>query len=194
MTARLYSFFGGTDGPWRIESQITVAGDPIAAASRLRISPTIAPTVAATAAAPERLGSLWELRGAVSNERYVVRAEKTELVARQAGLGRADARRAALSPIRKTAAWWALTQDERRRLFEEQSRHIGIGIGYLPAIARRLHHCRDLGDAEPFDFLTWFEYAADDEPAFERLLDELRATVEWSFVDREVDIRLARVD
>src|SRR2546428_7160638 len=31
---------------------------------------------------------------------------------------------------------------------------------YLPAIARRLYHCRDLG--EPFDFLTWFEYAPAD--------------------------------
>ena len=26
----------------------------------------------------------------------------------------------------------------------------------LPAIARRLHHCRDLGESEPFDFLTLF--------------------------------------
>jgi hypothetical protein len=26
-------------------------------------------------------------------------------------------------------------------------------------VARRLHHCRDLGESEPFDFLTWFEYS-----------------------------------
>ncbi len=32
---------------------------------------------------------------------------------------------------------------------------------YLLAVARRLYHCRDLG--EPFDFLTWFEYAPQDE-------------------------------
>src|SRR5436853_562536 len=83
--------------------------------------------------------------------------------------------RAALIPIRKTLAWWALTQDERRDIFEAQSRHIGIGLEYLPAIARRLHHCRDLGPEEPFDFLTWFEYAPADAAAFEELVQALRA-------------------
>jgi len=48
-----------------------------------------------------------------------------------------------------------LTQDERREIFEERSRHIATGLEYLPAVARRLHHSRDLGG--PFDFLTWFE-------------------------------------
>lgn len=33
------------------------------------------------------------------------------------------------------AAWWALAQDERRAIFGEQSRHIGIGLKYLPAVA-----------------------------------------------------------
>src|SRR4051812_31125880 len=73
--------------------------------------------------------------------------------------------RAVLIPIRKNAEWWALTQDERRAIFERRSRHIGIGTRYLPAIARRLHHCRDLSHQEPFDFLTWFEFAPSDEPA-----------------------------
>jgi chlorite dismutase len=98
-------------------------------------------------------------------------------------------------PIRKTAEWWALPQDERRRIFESQSRHIAIGLEYLPAIARRLHHCRDLGPDEPFDFLTWFEYApadAADAAAFEALVEALRSSPEWAYVDREVDIRLTR--
>ncbi len=85
---------------------------------------------------------------------------------------------------------WGLSQDERRKIFEEQSRHIHIGLQYLPAVARRLHHCRDLGENEPFDFLTWFEYSPSDETAFNRLLAELRASVEWQYVDREIDIRL----
>jgi hypothetical protein len=38
---------------------------------------------------------------------------------------------------------------------------------YLPAVARRLHHSRELG--EPFDFLTWFEYAPEHADAFEEL-------------------------
>ena len=47
-----------------------------------------------------------------------------------------------------------------------------------------------LGENEPFDFLTWFEYSPSDETAFNRLLAELRASVEWQYVDREIDIRL----
>ena len=52
--------------------------------------------------------------------------------------------------------------------------------------------CRDLGENElqPFDFITLFDYAESDSAAFEDLVGELRATEEWKFVDREVDIRL----
>ena len=82
-----------------------------------------------------------------------------------------------------------MAQDERRVIFEEQSRHIGIGLDYLPAIARRLHHCRELGEA--FDFVTWFEYAPQHSNAFEELVRRLRETKEWAYVDREVDIRLS---
>ena len=100
------------------------------------------------------------------------------------------AKRAALIPITKSAEWWELAQDERREIFEERSRHTATGLRYLPAIARRLYHCRDLG--EPFDFLTWFEYAPSDADAFEELVGLLRATEEWRYVVREVDIRLSR--
>ncbi|MEI8154526.1 MAG: chlorite dismutase, partial [Hyphomicrobiales bacterium] len=61
-----------------------------------------------------------------------------------------------------------------------------------PAVARRLHHCRGLGG--PFDFLTWFEYAPEAESAFDAMLQRLRATEEWCYVEREVDVRLVRVD
>ena len=108
----------------------------------------------------------------------------------QEGLGRPRASRAALIPIRKSEAWWGLAQDQRRAIFEETSRHITIGLDYLPAIARRLYHCRELG--EPFDFLTWFEYAPEDSMAFETLVRRLRDTEEWRFVEREVDLRLNR--
>jgi hypothetical protein len=85
-----------------------------------------------------------------------------------------------------------LTPDERRRIFEESSRHVQTGLKYLPAIARRLHHCRELSEIELFDFLTWFEFAPEHAPAFEDLVAQLRETEEWTFVDREVDIRLER--
>lgn len=145
-----------------------------------------------TGAAPATSVAAWTLRGITSNERYVERTEREQLVASQPGLGRAGATRAVLIPIRKSPPWWQLTQDERHAIFEARSHHTAIGLQYLPAIARKLHHCRDLGEAEPFDFLTWFEFAPQDEPAFDALLAALRATPEWAYVEREVEIRLER--
>lgn len=132
----------------------------------------------------------WNLKGVTSYVRYVERAEKQQLVSRQAGLGRPEAMCAALIPIAKSQAWWDMTQDERREIFEGKSRHIAASLKYLPAIARQLYHCRDL--AEPFDFLTWFEFAPDDKPAFDDLLFGMRSAEEWRYVTREIDIRLTR--
>ncbi len=83
-----------------------------------------------------------------------------------------------------------LAQDQRRAFFEERSRHVGRSLAYLPRVARRLHHGRDL--REPFDFLTWFEFAPEHESAFDELVAVLRETEEWRYVMREVDIRLRR--
>jgi hypothetical protein len=189
MSNRLFSFsglgYGGEAGPgdWHVTAMHSIAGAPLPAVGRLTVAAGDAS--AATAAT-------WALRGMASNDRYVTRPEKSLLLASQEGLGRPQASCAALIPIRKTAAWWALTQDERRQVFEEQSHHTRIGLGYLPAIARKLHHCRDLSEHEPFDFLTWFEYAPEHEEAFDALLAALRASPEWAYLDREVDIRLVR--
>jgi hypothetical protein len=182
--ARLLDFIGGAQGTWRIDRIAAVTGDSLPPAARLQL-------VAAGSSA-ESVDAAWRLRGITSNERYVERPEKQHLLARQPALGRPGATCAALIPIRKNAAWWAMTQDERREVFEAQSRHIAIGLEHLPAVARRLHHCRDLESPQPFDFLTWFEYAPADAGAFEALVAALRASPEWAFVDREVDLRLSR--
>ena len=179
---RLVTFVAGDEGLWRIVRMDTPVGQPLAGASRMNV------------VAGEARGDAgrWVLRGVTSNERYVTRAEKHRLVATQEGLGRPASTCAALIPIRKNDAWWQLPQDERRRVFEEQSHHVRIGLDYLPAVARRLHHCRDLGTQEPFDFLTWFEYASRDAAGFDQLVARLRASEEWRYVEREVDIRLVR--
>lgn len=132
------------------------------------------------------------LKGVTSNERYLTRPEKADLVAVQQPLGRPEATRGALIPIKKSQAWWELPQDERRAIFEDRSAHIAIGRRALPNVARRLHHCRDLGSSEPFDFLTWFDFAPADEPRFDDLLAALRDTEEWRYVEREVEIRVSR--
>jgi Chlorite dismutase len=178
---RLYNFVGGNAGGWIVTGINPVIGESLPMLERVDI-------VVGDAGHPD--GSDWVLRGVISNERYVTYQEREALRATQGGLGRDHSVHAALIPIRKSPAWWALAQDERRSIVEDQSQHIRTGMKYLPAIARRLHHCRDLG--EPFDFLTWFEYAPADAPAFEELVGLLRLTEEWKYVDREVDIRLLR--
>ena len=184
MSSRLFTFVGGSTGLWRIIRTDTLVGELLVAAERL--------DVVSSSDAFVDPKALWTLRGITSNERYVKREEKSQLAARQPSLGRPEATCAALIPLRKNAAWWGLTQDERRSILEEQSRHIQIGLQYLPAVARRLHHCRDLSDREPFDFLTWFEYAPVHEEEFNALVGALRSSMEWTYVDREVDIRLTR--
>lgn len=179
---RLFTFVGGATGPWSVIDNKAVIGDPIPVASRLEII--------SGAFFHDPRGASWVLRGVTSNERYITRHEKEMLVAKQVSLGRPTATHSALIPIRKNAKWWSMTQDERRAVLEEQSHHIKIGLKYLPTIARRLHHCRDLGENEPFDFLTLFDYAKEDAAAFEELVGELRASAEWQYVEREVDIRL----
>jgi len=174
-------FIAGATGPWQIDRVLAVTGPTLATAERLEVS------------APHRTAgseSVWILSGATSYKRYTERAEQAALDAVQPALGRPDARCAALIPITKTARWWDLPQDERRAVFEETSHHIAVGLDYLPAIARQLYHSRDLG--EPFDFLTWFEYAPGDATAFEELLARLRTSREWDYVEREVDIRVSR--
>jgi chlorite dismutase len=142
--------------------------------------------------AADQGASTFVLAGVTSHDRYLCRDEKTQLILAQEALGRPEAIHGALIPIRKNEAWWALTQDERRAIFEESSHHIQIGNRALPQVARRLHHCRDLPGEQPFDFLTWFDFHPDDEGLFDDLLGELRATEEWKFIDREVEVRVRR--
>lgn len=174
------TFVGGATGPWQVDRLTAVRGEDLPVVERLSVIEGRASALLATTG--------WTLWGVTSNERYVTRAEHIVLVERQPPLGRPEATRAALIPVRKTDQWWNLSQDERRAIFEERSRHVSIGLEYLPAVARRLFHSRDLG--EPFDFLTWFEYAPADAEAFEELVARLHETEEWFSVEREIDIRL----
>lgn len=184
MNPRLYTFSGGVTGAWQIVENKAVVGAGLPKADRLSLLPGQNPSAEGAA--------VWTLHGVTSNERYVTRPEKQQLVTQQEGLGRPQANCAALIPLRKSAKWWELTQDERRAIFETQSHHTATGLKYLPQIARRLHHCRDLATTEPFDFLTWFEFAERDAKLFDQLLVELRQTEEWKYVEREVEIRLVK--
>jgi chlorite dismutase len=178
-------FRGGRSGAWRVTRFAAVRG------ASLSPTPALSVVHSLSIALPIMPSpTSWRLAGVASHLRYTERPEKEQLVAVQAEIGRPEATHAALIPIKKSAAWWELTQEERRQIFEDRSHHIAASLKYLPAVARQLYHCRDLG--EPFDFLTWFEYAPADADAFEELVRTLRATEEWRYVEREVDIRMER--
>jgi chlorite dismutase len=177
----IFDFIGTNSGDWQVLQMQTIIGEPLETVSYLNIIPSTTLKVDQ---------GIWTLKGIRSNLRYTEKDEKEKLTSIQADLGRNEATYAAMIPMRKNKAWWDLAQDERRKIFENQSHHTQIGLDYLPAIARRLFHSRDI--AEPFDFITWFEYAPEDAPAFDELLLRLRASEEWKYVDREVDIRLRK--
>ncbi len=180
----IISFAGSDTGQWRILSMNTVAGSPLELASHLEVIQGEADWGALE-------NPKWALRAFVSNLRYTSRAEKNVLDRESRGLASPEFNHAALIPIKKSTAWWQLAQDERRQIFEEDSRHIASSLQYLPFISRQLHHSRDLGEA--FDFLTWFEFSSEHDQKFDALCQTLRQTAEWKYVEREVDIRLERV-
>jgi len=172
------TFVGGASGTWRVDRILPVSGASLPSVERLDVQ----------AGSSLAANGTWTLRGVAGHVRYVARREKIGLDADSPPLARAEATRAALIPIRKSQAWWALPQDERRAIFEDRSHHIADALQYLPRIARRLYHARDLG--EPSDFLTWFEFAPEHAQAFDDLVGMLRSREEWNFVERELEIRL----
>lgn len=179
-----YSFVGGKQGVWRVIDVRSVAGSNLERVERVN--------VVNDAVAELPLDSSWVLQSFISNIRYSKRDEVNTLRAVQPVLSRPEAVSAVLIPIKKSAQWWGMAQDERRAIFEEESHHTAVGLEYLPGVARRLLHCRDLG--EPFDFLTWFEFAPEHTTAFDELLLRMRASKEWEYVEREVEVRLDRDD
>jgi hypothetical protein len=184
--ARMFTVFrGGRSGAWRVTRFTPVKGASLSPTPALSVVHSLTITLPI-------LPSLtsWRLAGVASHRRYTERSEKNELDAKPAEIGRTEATEAALIPIKKSAAWWELTQEERREIFEEKSHHVAESLKYLPDIARQLYHSRDLG--EPFDFLTWFEFEPAQADAFEELVRARRASEEWKYVEREVDIRMER--
>lgn len=178
-------FRGGRSGAWRVTRFTSVKGASLAPTPSVSVVHSLSITLPIMPSP-----TAWRLAGVASHLRYTERAEKQQLDASPSEIGRPEATYAALIPIKKSAAWWELTQEERRQILEDKSRHIAGSLKYLPAIARQLFHSRDLG--EPFDFLTWFEYAPAHADEFEELVRTLRATEEWKFVEREIDIRMER--
>ncbi len=166
-----YSFVGGKQGLWRVTDVRGIYGASLEFVERVDVVNDVVAELPSD--------SSWVLQSFASNIRYSKRDELTMLRAVQPELNRSEAVSAMLIPIKKSVQWWDMAQDERRAIFEEESHHTAVGLEYLPGVARRLLHCRDL--EEPFDFLTWFEFAPEHTKAFEELLLRMRASKEWEY-------------
>jgi len=128
---RLIRFAGGSSGVWRVLALRSVRGEALPHVERVAIY---------RGKEPLPFESRWTLSGVISNTRYVERPEQQELTLKQAPLGRLEATTAALIPIRKTAAWWNLTQEERPERFREQiashrRRNTVFAVGRTPALS-----------------------------------------------------------
>ena len=166
VAGNLFNYIGGTTGTWRMTNVVTHSGQPLKPATHVEIvNGQLDRTPSRTA---------WILRAVVSTTRYITREEPS----------------AALKLIRKSPARWSLAQNERRELIEARSKQMASRMRYLPTIARRLQLNRNLG--ESFDFVTWFEYGVQDTCVFDDLVGTVRASEEWQFVEREIDMRLTR--
>ena len=162
----LVAFVAGFEGLWLIEGIAATVGDPLPPAARLAVL---------EGAAAEVAEGRWVLRGVIAGQGEDARAD-------QLPLGRPEARCAALIAVRMAPAWWERAEDDRRAL--------SATIAHGPAMSRRLHRARDRD--EPFDVLTWFEFPPDLQSQLNDVLGRLRDSEEWSFVEREVEVRMIR--
>lgn len=91
---RLYRFIGGSRGDWAVTAIHPVVGDTLPLVLRLAVGQG---DISAE-------GSAWALSGVTSYGRYATQAEQATLAAVQVPPGHAEARCAALIPIKKNAA------------------------------------------------------------------------------------------
>lgn len=73
-------------------------------------------------------------------------------------------------PVKKDAAWWNMSVDERLALMEE---HTAPTLAYLVNVKRKLYHSTGIDD---IDFITYFE--TDDLTAFQNLMISLASVKE----------------
>ena len=179
----LIHYVGGTSGSWCVESTETFSGPELKPVTHLEI------IGGRIGRAPQ--GTAWILPAIVSSTRYITREEPRSMAAMKSRFPQDGTPSAALVLIRKSAEWWDLAGEERRDIIEARSRQVDARLRTLPAIARRFTLHRDGSDA--FDFLTWFEFDAQDSAVIDDLASAIRATDEWNYVEREIEIRLSKM-
>ncbi len=140
-------------------------------------------------------------QGVPQHLHYTSRVQRDDLASRsRAELPPSADTVAVVIPIRKSAAWWALPDDERRAHFQKSGEHPGhtaIGANYVDRIYRKLYHTRYAVESTDHDFITYFEFERKNTEDFKRLLVQLRdpkQNPEWNFVDREYEIWMTKLE
>lgn len=175
----VYTYLGGNRGDWAVTHATARRGEPLAGVTHVDI---VNGSVARTPP-----GVAWMLSGLVHHTRYVTR-EDAGFPSRATQRPAASATCAALIAVRRSRASWDVMQAGRDDLLQPFP---GLQVRrLLSTIIGRWQHPRDLSDQ--FETVTWFEYASHDAAAFDDLLAEWRASEEWSYVDRECELRLIR--
>lgn len=175
-------YVGGSTGSWRVDQIKTFSGPELASVTHLEIVGGHMDRV------PQ--GATWVLPGVVSSTRYIAREEPRRLEPSNAFTSEARTPSAALVLIRKSEEWWNLAGETRQDIIEARSRQIDARLRRRQPFARRLTLQRDASHA--FDFLTWFEFDAKDATLIDELSRAIRATDEWNYVEREIEIRLSK--
>ncbi len=175
-------YVGGATGSWRVDQIETFSGPDLTPVSHLEILGGRLGRV------PQ--GTAWVLPAVVSSTRYITREDPRPAESSRSPVPESREPSAALVLIRKSDEWWNLAGATRQDIIEARSRQVDARLRMLPAIARRFTLHRDGSDA--FDFLTWFEFDAQDSALINDLARAIRATDEWNYVEREIEIRLSK--
>lgn len=183
-----------TVSEYRVDRVKTVTGTP-----GLAVRPG-AKLVRVEAAARFDVGGLKPLcAGVPQHLEYTSREQKEALASSRQPLPASTETVVVLIPIRKSAVWWALPQDERAAHFrarDGKAGHTAIGATYTDRVYRKLYHTRYAVESTDHDFLTYFEFETAHAVAFEQLLTELRDTTanpEWQYVDREYEVWMTKM-
>ena len=139
-------------------------------------------------------------RGVTQHLHYTNKEDKEKLLAESTGeMNPSPSTTAVIIPIRKSAGWWALTQDQRQAFFHKTKSsegHTNIGRPFAGSVYRKLYHSRYTGSPLPYDFVTYFEFPADHAEDFNHLLSNLRdvsKNPEWESVELEFEIRMTKI-
>ena len=186
---------------YQVNNFVSVIGQPVkgidASSTLIRIE-SAAPVILDHK--PADAAQIIVFRGVTQHLHYTGKEDKEKLtVESRMSVAAAPNTTAVIIPIRKSAAWWALTQDQRQAFFHKtktSAGHTNIGMPFAGKIFRKLYHSRYTGTPLPYDFVTYFEFPSELTADFQDLLKQLRdpkTNPEWESVEMEFEIWMTKV-